>query len=64
MRDERRLHVTEMRMLIWMCGVTRTYRISNEHIRGTLKVAPITVKMRSNRLAFGMGILCGGMKVT
>jgi hypothetical protein len=46
-RDERRLHVTEMRMLRWMCGVS-----SNEYIRGSLKVAPVNEKMRSNRLAW------------
>jgi hypothetical protein len=48
-RDERRLHVMEMRMLRWMCGVTRMDRIRNEYIRASLKVAPVTEKMRSNR---------------
>jgi hypothetical protein len=52
MRDDRRLHVTEMRMLRWMSGVTRMDRIRNEYIRGSLKVAPVSDKMRSNRLAW------------
>jgi hypothetical protein len=30
-KDERRLHVTEMRNLKCMCGVTRIDRIRNEH---------------------------------
>jgi hypothetical protein len=51
-RDERILHVTEMRMLRRMCGVTRMDRIRNEHIRRNLKVAPVFEKMKSNRLAW------------
>jgi hypothetical protein len=50
-RDERRLHMTEILMLRWMCGVTRLDRIRNEYIKGSLKVAPVSEKMRSNRLA-------------
>jgi hypothetical protein len=50
--DERRLHVMEMRMMRWMCGVTRMDRMRNEYIRESLKVAPVTEKMRSNRLAW------------
>jgi hypothetical protein len=51
-RDERRLLVTEMRMLRWMCGVTRMDRIRNEYIRGSWKVAPVFEKMRSSRLTW------------
>ena len=36
--QESRLEVNEMRMLIWMCGVTRRDKIRNEHIRGTTRV--------------------------
>ena len=50
--DEKRLHVAEMRMLRWMCGVTRMDKVRNEYIRGSLKVAPVTEKMKGNRLAW------------
>lgn len=32
--QEKRMEVTEMKMLKWMCGVTRLNRIRNEVIRG------------------------------
>ena len=34
-RQEARLEVNEMRMQRWMCGVTRSDKIRNKHIRGT-----------------------------
>lgn len=51
-KDERLLHVNEMRMLRWMCGVTRLDRIRNEYVRGSLKVAPVNEKLRGSRLAW------------
>ena len=44
--DEKRLHVVEMRMLRWMCGVTRMDEVRNEYIRGSLKVVPVTEKIK------------------
>jgi hypothetical protein len=51
-KDERKSHVAEMRMLRWMCGVKRMYKVRNEYIRGSLKVAPITEKLKGNRLSW------------
>ena len=34
-----------MRMLRWMCGVTKKDKIRNEHVRGSVKVAPVTYKI-------------------
>ena len=36
--QEKKLGVAEMRMLRWMCGVTKLDKIRNERIRGTKKV--------------------------
>ena len=38
--QEARLEVNEVRMLRWMCGVTRRDHIQNEHIRGTIQSGP------------------------
>ena len=45
-------NAAEMRMLRWMCGVTRMDRIRNEYVRGSLKVARVTEKLRSARLGW------------
>ena len=39
-----------MRMLRWMCGVTKLDKIRNERIRGTTKVGEITKKVQERRL--------------
>ena len=49
-RQESRIEVNEMRMLRWMCGVTRKYNIRNEHIRGTTKVVQASRKIMERRL--------------
>ena len=45
-----RLMVAEMKMIGWMCGYMRIYRIRNGVIRDLVKVAPIGDKMRETRL--------------
>ena len=44
--QEKKLDVTEMRMLRWMRGVTRRDRIRNQRIRGTTKVGEISKKVQ------------------
>jgi len=43
--QEKRLDVTEMRMLRYMCGITRRYRVRNVRVRGTTKVIEISKKI-------------------
>ena len=49
-RQGKRIEVTEMRMLPWMCGVTRKDKIRNEYIRGTTRVAQASKKITERRL--------------
>ena len=49
-KHEQSLHVSEMRMLRWMIGITRKYEIKNHHVREKLGIAPISKKSRENRL--------------
>ncbi len=44
------LEVAEMRMLRWMCRVTKLDMIRNERIRGTTKVGEIAKKVQERRL--------------
>lgn len=50
MSQERKLDVAEMRMLRFMCGVTRMDKIRNDYIRGTGKLVPVSRKMQEGRL--------------
>ena len=47
--QEKKLEVAEMRMLRWMCGVTKLDKIRNERIRGTTKVGEITKIVQERR---------------
>jgi hypothetical protein len=44
------LSVTEMRMLLWICGHTRLDRVRNDDIRDRLGVGPIEEKLIQHRL--------------
>ena len=48
--QEARLEVYEMRMLRWMCGVTRRDKIRNKHIRVTTIVVQASKKITEKRL--------------
>ena len=48
--QEARLEVNEMRMLRWMCGVTRRDKILNKRIRGTTRVVQASKKITEKRL--------------
>ena len=48
--QEKKVEVAEMRMLRWMCGVTKLDKIRNERIRRTTKVGEITKKVQERRL--------------
>ncbi|XP_063600550.1 uncharacterized protein LOC134776733 [Penaeus indicus] len=48
--QEKKLDVFEMKMLRWMCGVTKLDKIWNERIRGTNKVVEASKKVQERRL--------------
>ena len=50
MGQEARLEVDEMRMLRWMCGVTRRDKIRNENIRGTTRVVQTSKTITEKQL--------------
>ena len=45
-----KMEVAEMKMLRWMCGVTRLDKIRNEKIRGSTKVGDISKKVQERRM--------------
>ena len=48
--QENKLDVSEMRMLRWMCGVTKQDNIRKIIIKGTTKVGEIAKKVQERRL--------------
>ena len=48
--EEKKMDVAEMRMLRWMCGVTREDRIRNDYIRGSTNVVKVSKKAQKGRL--------------
>lgn len=49
------MNIAEIRMLRWMCVLTRSDVIKNEYMRGNLYVTNIVGKMSENRLrSFGI----------
>ena len=47
---EKKMEVAEMKMLRWVCGVTRLDKIGNEKIRGSTKVGEISKKVQERRM--------------
>ena len=48
--QENKLEVAEMRMVRWMCGVTKLDKIRNERIKATTKVEEIAKKKVQERM--------------
>ena len=55
--QEKKLDVAEIRMLRWMCGVTKLDRIRNERIRGATKVGETSKKVQESRLKWNGHVL-------
>jgi len=47
---EKRMTFAEMKMLRWMCGVTKKDKVRNDLIRGTVTVADGGLKKQERRL--------------
>eukprot|EP00795_Rhopilema_esculentum_P005206 gene5206-343_t len=58
---EKKMNGAEMRMLRWVCGVTRRDKIRNEMIRRTVKVAEISSKTQERRLNWSCDEKRGGI---
>uniref|UniRef100_A0A914XIS3 Reverse transcriptase domain-containing protein n=1 Tax=Plectus sambesii TaxID=2011161 RepID=A0A914XIS3_9BILA len=57
-KDEQRMKTTEMRMLRWMCGLTRLDRVRNEAVRRMVGMAEITDKMQEGQLWWFRHVTC------
>ena len=49
-KQREEMEVAQMKMLRFAMGVTRKYKIRNEHIRSTVKIERLGMKMRESRL--------------
>ncbi|XP_068209152.1 uncharacterized protein [Palaemon carinicauda] len=57
--DEKKLDMVEMRMLRWMCGVTRIDKIRTEVIKGTTGVRELSDKIQESRLRWYGHVMIG-----
>ena len=56
-----KLKVAEMRMLRWMCGLTRRNRVKNDVIQEKVGVASVEDKLREARLRWFGHVMRRGM---